>query len=187
MPPSMAIKLTLFSEKDLEGKPALFVMLSSFPDPQAISGLGAQMRRFHFSGHLIEALGPAHLELGFLEELAGELERGGARILELSNEQAWDIGMLPRQDASQWVRVMIRKIGLGDGSFRFCESYQTADGQQSVSGSSLETLSDLETRVSEYVALDWKAVEAQLEERESCGTVLHLPNETARHIFDGER
>jgi len=186
MPLSMAIKLTLFSEKDLEGKPALFVVLSSFPDSEATSGLGAQMRRFHFTEHLIEALGPAHLEPGFLEELAGELERGGGQILELSNEQAWDIGMLPRQDDSQWVRVTIRKIALGDGSFRFCESYQTVDGRQNVSGSSLEALPDLETRIRKCVALDWKAVEAQLGDRESCGTVLHLPNEAVRHIFDGE-
>ena len=80
----------------------------------------------------------------------------------------------------------IRKVELGDGSFRFSESYQTVDGGQNVSGSSLEVLPDLETRVKKYVALDWKAVEAQLKERKSCGTVLHLPNETVRYIFDGD-
>jgi len=186
MPLSMAIKLTLFSEKDLEGKPALFVVLSSFPDNEATFGLGAQMRRFHFTGDLIEALEPAHVERDFLEKLAGELERGRGQMLELSNEQAWDIGMLPQQDGSQWVRVTLRKVELGDGSFRFSESYQTVDGGQNVSGSSLEVLPDLETRVRKYVALDWKAVEAQLKERESCGTVLHLPNETVRYIFDGD-
>ncbi len=74
----------------------------------------------------------------------------------------------------------IRKVELETVRSASLESYQTVDGGQNVSGSSLEVLPDLETRVKKYVALDWKAVEAQLKERKSCGTVLHLPNETVR-------
>ena len=181
----MAIKLALFSEKDLEGKPALFVMLSSFPDNENPTGLGAQSRTFHFTEHLVEALAPTRLEPGFLQNLADDLEGGKAHLLEISNEQAAAIGMLPNRDGFQWVRITIRKIETGDGSFRYCESYQV--GQRSVEGNVLEeTLDKLEARVREFVALDWAAVEARLERQDTSSTVLNLPLETVQSIFNGE-
>ena len=180
----MAIKLALFSENDLEGKPALFVMLSSFPDNENPTGLGGQMRRFHFTTHLIDALTPARFEPGFLEELANDLERGKGHLLEISNEQAADIGMLPQRDGFQWVRITIRKTETGDGSFRYCESYQV---DRTVDGNVFEeTLDKLETRVRQFVALDWTAVEAQLERQNKSSTVLNLPHKPVRFIFDGE-
>lgn len=181
----MAIKLALFSENDLEGKPALFVMLGSFPDNENPTGLGGQMLRFHFTTHLIDALTPARFEPSFLEELAADLARGKGHLLEISNEQAADIGMLPHRDGFQWVRITIRKIETGDGSFRYCENYQVDD--RTIDGNVFEeTLDKLETRVRQFVALDWTAVEAQLERQNTSRTVLNLPHGTVRYIFDGE-
>jgi hypothetical protein len=181
----MAIKLTLFSEKDLEGKPAIFVMLCAFPDNETPTGLGAQMKSFHFTTHLIDALKPARFDPGFLEELVNDLERGKGHLLEISNEQAADIGMLPLRDGFQWVRITIRKIETGDGSFRYCESYQAGD--RTVDGNVFEeTLDKLETRVRQFVVLDWAAVEAQLERQDNSSTVLNLPIEMVQYIFNGE-
>lgn len=183
----MAIILSLYAENDLAGNPALFVMFSSLPDNENSMGLGLgpQMRRFHFTGDLIRALEPANLERRVLEGLVMGLERGKPNQLEISNEQAWNIGMLPHQDGFQWVRITIRKIETGDGSFRYCESYQvddrTADGNVFE-----ETLDKLETRVRQFVALDWTAVETKLERQNTWSNVLHLPDETVRYIFDGE-
>jgi hypothetical protein len=180
----MAIRLALFSEKDIEGNPALFVMLSSFLDNENPTGLGAQRRTFLFTGHLIQALEPTQLPMGFLQEIATDLERGGARQLELTNEQAWDIGVLPQHDGFQWVRTTIGRVRMGDGSFRFCETHQVGD--RTVHGAALEELPELGARVRNYVALDWKAIEEQLATRDACGTVQHLPVKTVQYIFDGE-
>ena len=182
---TMTIKLALFSERDLEGKPALFVMLSSFPDGESPTGLGAQSRTFHFTAHLVEALAPTELQPGFLQEIAEELEQGKGHLLEISNEQAASLGMLPHRDGYQWVRITTRKIETGDGSFRYCESYQVGD--RTVDGNVLEeTLELLEARVRRFVAIDWTAVDAELELQEASSTMLNLPDETVRYIFDGD-
>lgn len=186
----MAIKLSLFTENDLEGNPALFVTLSSLPDNENAMGLGlgAQMRRFHFTRDLIQALSPANFERHLLEGLANDLERGRAHQLEISNEQAWNIGMLPHQDGHQWVQVTVRKVQMGDGSFRFCEGYRAGERYMDPSGSSLETsLPDLEARVRKYVAVDWAEIGTQLERQDTWNGVLHLPDETVRYIFEGEQ
>jgi hypothetical protein len=181
----MAITLALSSEKDLEGRPALFVMLSTLPNRENQIGLGAQRRTFHFAGDLIEALVPAGLEPGFLGELANDLEQGRGHMLEISNEQAWSIGMLPQRDGSQWVRVTIGKITSGDGSPRYSVSYQVDN--KTVDGTALEdTLGKLERHVRPFVALDWAAIEGQLEQHDASCCVLFLPDESVRYIFEGE-
>jgi hypothetical protein len=181
----MAIRLTLYSEKDVNETPALFVMMSSLSEGENDLGLGAQRRTFHFTRDLIEALAPAGADHAYLHGLAEDLEQGTGRILELSNEQAWNIGMLPHRDGFQWVRVTISKIATGDESPRYCESYQVGD--RIVGGNNLEEkLGSLEARVRTYVALDWAAIGRQLERLDESSTVQHLPDETARHIFGDE-
>ena len=181
----MAITLALSSEKDLEGKPALFVVLSTFPNRENQIGLGAQRRTFHFAGDVVEALVPAGLEPDFLRGLANDLEQGGGHMLEISNEQAWTIGMLPQRDGSQWMRVKIGKITSGDGSPRYSVSYQVDN--KTVDGAGLEdTLAKLERHVRPFVALDWATIERQLEQDDATCCVLSLPDDSVRHIFEGE-
>lgn len=186
----MAIRLALYSENDLEGKPALFVMFSSLPEIENPTGLGAQRRTFHFTRDLIEALRPAGIDAltpagpGYLSDLAKSLEQGKGNMFEISNEQAWNIGMLPQRDGFQWVQVTISKTATGDGSPRYSVTYQVDD--RTVGTGFEDTFDKLETLVRQLVALDWAAIGRQLERQDGSSTVLHLPDETVRYIFDGE-
>jgi hypothetical protein len=91
----MKIKLAFTSEKDLEKRPATFLMLSSFPDAEISFGLGARRRTFNFASELVQALEPAHFSPGFLRQLEIGLEHGKDALEEVSAEQAASIGMLP--------------------------------------------------------------------------------------------
>ena len=91
----MPITLWIHPEKDVEGHPQLFVMLSTSPETEKSLGLGGQRRTFDFVDKLIEALAPANLGPDSLNALANELERGNDQQFELSDEQAAAIGMLP--------------------------------------------------------------------------------------------
>jgi hypothetical protein len=93
--------------------------------------------------------------------------------------------MLPDRDGFQWVRTTVRRVDLGDGSVRYVVSYYS--GTREVSGSGLETWENLENRVREFVALDWQAIAETLKTEESWSGVHHLPVETVRFIFDGQR
>lgn len=93
--------------------------------------------------------------------------------------------MLPDKEGFQWIRVSIHKNPLGDGSFRFSVVY--SQDTREVAGSGLETMSNLEAHVREFVALDWQAIDKRLQTQEKWSSVFHLPVETVRYIFDGER
>jgi hypothetical protein len=181
----MTIKLAFTSEKDLEKHPATFLMLSHFPDAEVSFGLGARSRVFHFTADLLQALEPAKFGNGFLRQLEELLELGKDVAIDVSEDQAAAIGMLPDRDGFQWVRTTVRRVDLGDGSVRYVVSYYS--GTREVSGSGLETWENLENRVREFVALDWQAIAETLKTEESWSGVHHLPVETVRFIFDGQR
>jgi hypothetical protein len=181
----MTIRLAFTTEKDLEKKPATYLMLSSFPDSEVSFGLGAKQRTFHFAAHLLKALEPAQLNSIFLHDLETEFERGRDLAIDISDDLAAAIGMLPDRNGFEWVYVTIRKVPLGDGQFRFTVSYRT--GAREVEGSGLETLDMLETRVREFVALDWTTINERLQTAEAWSGVFNLPVETVRFIFQGEK
>jgi hypothetical protein len=181
----MKIKLALTSDKDLEKKPATFVMLSSFPDAEVSFGLGARRRTFNFASELVQALEPAHFSPGYLRQLEIGLEQGKDVLEEVSAEQAAAIGMLPARNGFEWLRVTVHKTGLGDGSFRYTVTYRS--GGREVSGSGLETIDNLELHVREFVALDWKAITRTLETEERWSGLQLLPLATLKYIFEGEK
>ncbi len=183
----MTIRLAFTTEKDLEKKPATYLMLSSFPDSEEPFGLGlgAKRRTFHFAHRLLSALEPAQFHNIFLHDLETELEQGRDVAIDIPDDQAAAIGMLPDRQGFRWVRVTIRKVMLGDGRYRFTESFR--DDAQEVAGSGLETLDMLETRVREFVALDWKQIDERLQTAEEWSGVFNLPVETVRFIFEGEK
>ena len=80
-------------------------------------------------------------------------------------EQAASIGMLPARDGFEWLRIIVHKTALGDGSFKYTVTYRS--GEREVSGSGLETLDNLELHVREFVALDWKTISKTLEREDS--------------------
>jgi hypothetical protein len=181
----MTIKLAFTTEKDLEKKPATYLMLGSFTDAAASYGLGAKRRTFHFAAQLLRALEPAQFNSIFLHDLETELEQGRDLAIDISDDLAAAIGMLPDRDGFEWVYVTIRKVPLGDGLFRYTASYRS--GAREVEGSGLETLDMLETRVREFVALDWTTINERLQTTEEWSGVFNLPIETARFIFEGEK
>jgi hypothetical protein len=80
----------------------------------------------------------------------------------------------------RWVRITIRKIATGDGSFRFYEEYSF--GNQEVGGD-LVSLKELAMRVLDNVALDWTVIEEHLESNDSWSTMIQIHEETAAQMF----
>jgi hypothetical protein len=72
-------------------------MFSTSPETEKWLGLGGQRRTFDFIDKLIEALELANLGADSLKAIVNELERGNPQQLELSDEQATAIGMLPHR------------------------------------------------------------------------------------------
>jgi hypothetical protein len=91
----MPIKLWIHTARDVEGQPQLFHMTSTSEATEKSFGLGAGTRVFDFVDNLVAALEPANLGEDTLRHVARELERGKPLQLELTDEQAAAIGMLP--------------------------------------------------------------------------------------------
>lgn len=96
----MPIKLWIHAARDLEGQPQLFHMTSTSETTEKSFGLGAGTRVFDFIDKLVAALEPANIGEDALRNVASELERGKSLQLELTDEQAAAIGMLPAQGNS---------------------------------------------------------------------------------------
>ncbi|HEY1501193.1 MAG TPA: hypothetical protein VGF88_16590 [Acidobacteriaceae bacterium] len=180
----MAVVLMFGIDRDLNGEPALFSMMGADPANRTTFGLGARRREFHFVNDVLTALGPAQLDAGSLGQIERRLERGDGYTVEISDEQAFLLRMLPERDGFKWVLVGIQQVGLGDGSVRFTESY-AAEDKEFGGAEMMETLAELEARVRNFVALDWGTIAEPIRTGKSWSKALQLPNETVEQIFEG--